>query len=135
MDGLDRLKAFTKEADESVLLSCMESAKAAILARRYPFGDWPQRTVEVEIPPVTELDPDTGEAVVVQPGRIQLCTETYLEPRYLDLQYRCALAIYEKRGGDFEKRHTENNVTREWGSEHIPSDLLEEVTPLCALVR
>ena len=41
MDNLARLKLRTNEPDEAVLIDCLESAKAAILARRYPYGDWP----------------------------------------------------------------------------------------------
>lgn len=39
MDNLNRLKIRTKESDESILEDCLESAKSAILARRYPFGE------------------------------------------------------------------------------------------------
>lgn len=135
MDVLARLKLYAPEGDEKVLLSCMESAKAAILARRYPFQEWPEKTVEIVIPPVTDIDPETGEEIVVEEGRTEIRQETYLEPRYLDLQFRCALALYEKQGGDFETSHTENNVTRVWGSEHIPQSLLDEVVPLAATMR
>ena len=41
MDNLARLKLRTGEADEAILEDCLESAKAAILARRYPYGEWP----------------------------------------------------------------------------------------------
>lgn len=41
MDNFERLRLRTGEQDDSVLLDCLESAKAAILARRFPFGDWP----------------------------------------------------------------------------------------------
>lgn len=41
MDNLARLKLRTNEPDEAILIDCLESAKAAILARRYPYGDWP----------------------------------------------------------------------------------------------
>ena len=41
MDNLARLKLRTGEADEAILGDCLESAKAAILARRYPYGEWP----------------------------------------------------------------------------------------------
>lgn len=135
MDILERLKLYDPNGDEKIMLSCMESAKAAILARRYPFQEWPHRTVEVVIPPVTDIDPETGEEIVIEAGRTEYQQETYLEPRYLDLQFRCALALYEKRGGDFETSHTENNVTRAWGTEHIPPSLLEEVVPLAAPMR
>lgn len=96
MDNLARLKLRTGEADESILEDCLESAKSAILARRYPYGEWPDE----------------------------------LESRYLDLQFRCALAIYNKQGGEFETAHTENGVSRSFGSEGIPQELLMEVTPM-----
>ena len=38
MTNLERLKLRTMEPDERVLEDCLESAKSAILARRYPFG-------------------------------------------------------------------------------------------------
>jgi hypothetical protein len=41
MDMVDRLKLRTGETNEFILLDCVESAKAAILSRRFPFGDWP----------------------------------------------------------------------------------------------
>lgn len=41
MDALERLKIRTKEANESILMDCLESAKSAIQARRFPFGNWP----------------------------------------------------------------------------------------------
>lgn len=96
MDVLGRLKLRTKEEDDSILLDCMESAKAAILARRFPYAeDYPDE----------------------------------VEDRYLDLQYRCALALYNKEGAEFETSHSENNVSRSWGSEGIPVELLREVVP------
>lgn len=42
-DNLSRLKLRTQETDENILLDCLETAEAAILARRYPYGDWPDR--------------------------------------------------------------------------------------------
>lgn len=41
MDNFERLRLRTGEQNDPVLLDCLESAKAAILARRFPFGDWP----------------------------------------------------------------------------------------------
>ena len=96
MDNLERLKLRTGEPNEAILEDCLESAKSAILARRYPYGDWPKE----------------------------------LESRYLDLQFRVALAIYNKQGGEFETAHTENGVSRSYGSEGIPQELLLEVTPM-----
>lgn len=96
MDNLDRLKLRTGEPNEAILIDCLESAKSAIMARRYPYQEWPDE----------------------------------LESRYLDLQFRCALAIYNKQGGEFETAHTENGVSRSFGSEGIPQELLMEVTPM-----
>ena len=66
MDNLARLKLRTEEVDEAVLQDCLESAKAAIMARRYPFQEWPEE----------------------------------LESRYLDLQFRCALDLYNRIGAE-----------------------------------
>lgn len=41
MDNLARLKLRTGEPDEAILEDCLESARAAIMARRYPFQEWP----------------------------------------------------------------------------------------------
>lgn len=96
MTNIERLKLRTGEPDEAILEDILESAKSAILARRYPYGDWPDE----------------------------------LEARYVDLQFRIALSIYNKQGGEFESAHTENGVSRTYGSEGIPLELLSEVTPI-----
>lgn len=100
MTPLERLRAATGEVDETVLEDYLEQAKSAIMARRYPFQEWPDE----------------------------------LEKRYLDLQYRCALALYNKRGGEYEISHSENGVSRGFGSEGIPIELLREVIPLCEVM-
>lgn len=41
MDALERLKLRTQEPDEAVLMDCLESAKSAIMTRRFPFQKWP----------------------------------------------------------------------------------------------
>lgn len=56
-------------------------------------------------------------------------TET-LETRYKNLQYRIALAMYNKRGGEWETAHTESGVSRSWGSEGVPAELLNEIVPI-----
>lgn len=96
MDNLARLKLRTGEPDEAILEDCLESAKAAILAVRYPFGDIPDE----------------------------------LEARYLDLQFRCALDLYNKIGAEGQKAHQENSISRTWESSWISESLLREVTPL-----
>ena len=41
MDALERLKLRTQEPDEAVLMDCLESARSAIMARRFPYQEWP----------------------------------------------------------------------------------------------
>lgn len=41
MDIIERLRNRTGETDTGILGDCAETAKAAILSRRYPFGDYP----------------------------------------------------------------------------------------------
>lgn len=42
MTILERLKMRTGEDDETLLSDCLDSARAAILARRFPFQEWPE---------------------------------------------------------------------------------------------
>lgn len=101
MDVLKRLKTRTGEANDALLSDLLESAKSAILAHRFPYGEWPDK----------------------------------IESRYEDLQYRIALALYEKEGAGHQTAHSENGVSRSWKSEGIPESLLQEVTPLVSTVR
>lgn len=41
MTNLERLKLRTNEPNEAILEDCLESAKNAILARRFPMTEWP----------------------------------------------------------------------------------------------
>lgn len=100
MDNLDRLKLRTGGKDEALLLDCLESAKSAILSRRYPYGEWPEE----------------------------------LESRYLDLQFRCAMDLYNKIGAEGETSHSENGVSRGYESSWISESLLQEVTPVVKVV-
>lgn len=112
MTILERLELRTGETDEDLLNDCIETAKNAILARRFPFQAWPTR-------PVAE---DSEE------------TETYVEDRYLDLQFRIALDLYNKQGAEGEKSHNENGISRTFESSWISDQLLHEVTPFAGVV-
>jgi hypothetical protein len=46
MTILNRLKTRTGEMDETLLSDCLDSARNAILARRFPYHEWPD-----EVPP------------------------------------------------------------------------------------
>ena len=116
MTPLERMKLrIPEEPDERVFLDCLETAKNAILARRYPFHPWPTRKVKAEDGSVTE--------------------ETYLEPRYDDLLYRVAVDLYNKTGAESELAHTENGVSRTYESSWISEQLLPEVVPLVGVIR
>ena len=101
MTNLERLKIRTSEADEAVLMDCLESAKNAILARRFPYQKWPNE----------------------------------LENRYVDLQFRIALDLYNKIGAEGQLGHSENGINRSWESSWISNQLLSEVTPFVGVPR
>lgn len=118
MDILSRLMVRLSDGgrspNEYVLEDCIETAKTAILNRRFPFGDWPTREVTV-------TDEDSGEDTTI--------TETYVEDRYLDLQFRIAMDLYNKIGAEGETSHSENGISRTYESSWISEQLLAEVTP------
>lgn len=102
-----RLTDDNSAPDDDVLLDCIESAKEAILARRFP----------------------TQERPVNAKG------ETFVEQRYLDLQFRMAMDLYNKQGAEGELAHSENGINRTFESPWISKQLLEEVVPYCGVVR
>lgn len=107
MDIVGRLQRRTGEADNQLLMDCVESAGNAILARRFPFGDYPTNCY--------------GESVV--------------EPRYQDLQYRIALDLYNRLGAEGQIAHGENGISRTWGAEWISDQLLSEVVPKAGVTK
>ena len=109
-----RLTENGNEPDEDILTDCIETAKAAILNRRFPYGDWPTREVVI-------TEEGSGEEITT--------TETYVEDRYLDLQFRIAMDLYNKIGAEGEISHSENGISRSFESSWISKQLLAEVTP------
>ena len=95
---IERLQMRTGETDTALLEDLVETAKNAILSRRYPFN----------------RDP---------------FSELTVEDRYLDLQYRIALDLYNKMGAEGELRHSENGISRDYESSWISKQLLDEVVP------
>jgi hypothetical protein len=101
MTPLERLKLRIPENDNELeLVDVLESAKAVILSRRYPFGEQP----------------------------------TELEPKYLDLQVRIAVEMYNKRGVEGQTSHSENGVSRNYSSASVSKELLSEITPKAGVV-
>ena len=123
MDILWRLQRVTGEEDTDLLADLAETAKNAILSHRYPCSDWPTRDI---VKTVTTTDAETGEDITVE--RV-VGSETYIEPRYEDLQYRIALDLYNKIGAEGEISHSENGISRTYESSWISKQLLSEITP------
>lgn len=134
MTNLERMRLRTNEPDDAILLDCLESAKSAILARRYPYQPYPTRETEVTVPPKMGTDSETGEPVELVPAHTEKRTETVLEEKYLDLQYRCAIDLYNRTGAEGQVAHSENGISRSWGAEWISQELLNEVVPMCGVV-
>lgn len=115
MTQLERLKVrIPEEPNEGLLEEALESAKNVILSRRFPFGDWPVKLVET----------NTGRFEEV----------TTLEARYLDLQVRMAIDLYNRIGAEGQMSHSENGISRGWGAEWISQELLDEIVPMCGVV-
>ncbi len=107
MTQLERLKIrITEKTNDDELADILESAKNIILARRYPFSEFPVN--------------DDGETV--------------LEARYYDLQIRIAIEIFNKIGAEGQTSHSENGVSRLYESANISESLLREVTPKAAII-
>jgi len=101
MDVLERLRLRTGETSDVILCDLLETAKYAILGRRYPLKEYPEDEF----------------------GNVEL------EPRWQDLQFRIALDLYNKQGAEGETSHKENGIDRAYESSWISEQLLSEVTP------
>jgi len=107
---LERLKIhleITDSSEDALLRDILTSAKNAILARRYPYTEYP-------------MD-ETGE--------------TILEKRYEDLQIRIAVYLYNKRGAEGQTAHNENGINRTFESADIPESILRVVTPYVGVFK
>lgn len=107
MTMLERLELYTSESNEDILSDCIESAKHAILSRRYPYGDYPTN--------------ENGE--------------TYIENRYEDLQFRLALDRYNRMGSEGQFAHSENGISRSYDGSWFSEELLSEITPYCGVAK
>lgn len=135
MNILERLQLRTGETDEDLLNDLIETAKNAILSRRFPYQDWPTREVTKTVSrTVTTTDEITGDVTTETQEETVTEEETYVEPRYLDLQFRIALDLYNKQGAEGETGHSENGINRQFESSWVSEQLLREVTPYCGKV-
>lgn len=128
MDILQRLQLKTGETDIILLMDLIESAKQIYLSYRFPWGEYPTREVVETITTTDELTGETVENTVTT-------QETYVEDRYLDWQYRCALDLYNKQGAEGEINHSENGIGRTFESSWVSAELLREIVPYAGVIR
>lgn len=60
-------------------------------------------------------------------------TET-LPTKYEKLQIEIAEFLTLKRGAEYEQAHNENGINRNYGENHIPENLLRQITPFAKVV-
>lgn len=106
MNLLDRLQSRTGETDVELLSDLLETAGSAIMARRYPYGEWP----------------------------VDGNGDPQMEARYRDLQVRIAIDLYNRIGSESQLSHSENGISRTYESSWISEQLLNEVTPYIGVV-
>ena len=54
--------------------------------------------------------------------------------KYPDVVVDTAAYMLNKRGWDYEKRHVENGITREFETGDLPASVRNRITPLCGTV-
>lgn len=72
---------------------------------------------------------DTAQSIILA-HRFPFGTDhTEVEPQYKGLQLRIAIDLYNKRGVEGEKAHSENGVSRTYESSWVSQQLLDEIVP------
>lgn len=61
-------------------------------------------------------------------------TNEQLPLRYYKLQIEIAEFLALKRGAEYESAHNENGINRNYGENHIPENLLRQITPYAKVV-
>lgn len=104
MDSLHVIKRrleIPDNSEDALILDMLADAKRVINNNRYPFGGIP-------------LD-EAGEEI--------------LEDRFLSLQIRIVLDMYNKMGAEGQVTHSENGVARTFETADVPYSLLREIIP------
>ena len=77
---------------------------------------------------------ESAKAVILS-RRFHFCEQpTEIEPKYMDLQVRIAVEMYNKQGVEGQTLHSENGVSRNYASANVSEDLLKEITPKVGVV-
>ena len=56
--------------------------------------------------------------------------EAKFESRYSDLKIRIAEDMYNRLGASGQLSHSENGISRSWGTEWVSEQLLNEIIPM-----
>lgn len=59
---------------------------------------------------------------------------TEVPPRYKLLQCEIAAYLINKRGAEGQTGHSENGISRTYGSADVPESLLSAITPMCGVI-
>lgn len=59
---------------------------------------------------------------------------TEIETRYLDLQLRMAVELFNKRGAEGQTAHSENGVSRSYSAAWVSPELLDEIVPKAEVI-
>ena len=59
--------------------------------------------------------------------------EYVLENKFLSLQVKIAVEMYNKMGAEGETQHTENGVMRVWEKANVSNNLLEQIIPMASV--
>ncbi len=54
-----------------------------------------------------------------------------LPARYVNLQIEIAEDLYNRIGAAGQLSHSENSISRTWGSEWVSKELLQRIVPVC----
>ena len=54
--------------------------------------------------------------------------------KYHGLQLEIAAFMLNKRGAEGQNRHSENGISRSWGSSDVPEELLSRITPYVGVI-
>lgn len=68
---------------------------------------------------------DNAEAIICD-----LRNADYIESKYLTLQIKIAIELYNKRGAEGQTAHTENGIARTYEKADVSPSLLNQITPM-----
>lgn len=62
-------------------------------------------------------------------------TQDEVPKQYENLQIEIAVYMLNKRGAEGETAHTENGITRNYGSADVPEEMLKRIVPHAGVIK